>query len=109
MEFIHIDVCSPLCVVVSDVFQLHMLSPEIWVNIHLMRKKCEIFENVQRLSRWSENHCNKKINGLWFYHKGFIWVTSVTRKINELWFYHKGIYLSCKFSKTPRFTSPETP
>ena len=36
-----------------------------------------------------ENHCKKKLNNLWFY--------------------HKGIYLSYKFSKTPRFASPETP
>ena len=81
MEFIHIDVCSPLCVVVSDGFQLHMLSPEIWVNVHLMRKKYEIFEKrFKDFQDEVENHCNKKINGLWFYHKGFIWVTSVTRK-----------------------------
>ena len=48
LEFIHIDVCSPLCVVVSDGFQLHMFSLEIGVNIHLMRKKYEIFENVSK-------------------------------------------------------------
>ena len=46
-----------------------------------------------------ENHCNKKINGLWFYHMGFIWVTSVTRKINELWFIIKGFIWVASLAK----------
>ena len=33
LELVHIVVWSPLCVVKSDGFQLHMLSPKIWVNI----------------------------------------------------------------------------
>jgi len=80
LEFIHIDVCSPLCIVVSDGFQLHMLSPKIWVNVHLMRNKYEIFENVSKTFKMK-------------------WKIIVTRKINGLWFYHKEIYLSYKCKK----------
>ena len=67
LELVHIVVRSPLCVVKSEGFQLHMLSPKNlseYMNIYLIRMKYETFEKFKYFQDEVQNHCNKNINSL---------------------------------------------
>ena len=67
LELVHIVVRNPLCVVKSDGFQLHMLSPKKlseYMNIYLIRMKYETFEKFKDFQDEVQNHCNKNINSL---------------------------------------------